>query len=241
MRSKINVVFDEALVAFCGRVRAEFAEGIAYFSANYHDCGSQVRLQTEIRDYIVEHQAEFRLSWGALSQRSHYSHPGFFAIFMCITADLTQCTSCDDALQQTDYQECVSAITDIGDGGDEESVCVCGHDCSTANTYRITNKKTGLMSIVGQDCIRKHKLVDPKVFARAKKEARVAVKQKKITIARALELVLMKRMFNALKRRCPRCDVAIEHTEKRRYCKSEKRCNACLNRMYNKPFILLVK
>lgn len=236
MRSKINVVFDEALVAFCGRVRVEFAEGIAYFLVNYHDYGSQVRLQAEIRDYIVEHQTEFRLSWGVLSQRSHYSHPGFFAIFMCIAADLTECTSCDDALQQTNYQECVSAITDIGVGGDEESTCVCGHACSTGNTYRITNKKTGIMSIVGQDCIKKHKLVDPKVFARAKKEA---VKQKKITIARALELVLMKRMFNALKRRCPRCDVVIEHAEKRRYCKSEKRCHTCLNRIYNKPFVSL--
>lgn len=242
MASEISVAYNNLLVEFCGRVCERFATAFAAIQRGDYEWGFVVRHQAEVRDYIILHQAEITLLNGVvLRNQSRFAYPTLFAIYMCIIADLNECRSCDDALQQTDRNDCSRIFTHLGDLMDTESNCVCSHSCMALNTYKIINGRTGLVSIVGQDCIQKNELIEPAVLARVKKETRVAVKQKKITIARALEPVLMKRMFNALKRRCPRCDVAIEHTEKRHYCKSEKRCHACLNRMYNKPFILLEK
>lgn len=235
MESEIGAKYDNLLIALCGRVREKFAEAFEILKSNDYEWGFVIKHQAEVRDYIILHQAEITLLNGVvLKNQSTHAYPTLFAIYMCIMADLNECKKWDDALQQTDRYECRRIFTHKDDLMDTESNCVCSHRCRARNTYAITNRLTGLVSIVGQDCIEKNKLIESTVLSRAKKETRAAVKQYK---ERKLELVLMKRMFDALKRRCPRCDVVIEHTEKRPYCKSEKRCNACCNRMYNKPFV----
>lgn len=235
MDSEISATYNILLVEFCGRIRERFAVAFEILKSGDYEWGFVIRHQAEVRDYIILHQAEITLlNEVVLKNQSRYAYPTLFAIYMCIIADLNECKNWNDALHQTDRNECRVIFPHMDEPLDTSSNCVCSHSCRARNTYGIINKLTGLVSIVGSDCIFKNGLIEAPVFARAKKETRMAVKQDK---ERKLELELRKREFDALKRRCPRCNAVIEFTEKRPYCKSEKRCNACLNRIYNKPFV----
>ena len=183
-KSYIRVVYDARLIAMCERIRALFVFELAYFSSRPFAFAFQLDTQAKIRDYVIAHQSEITLDSGPpLMNHAPHSYPSLFAIYLCVIADLSKCASCDDALRQTDHTQVYPVITQLVECDNDESNCVCSHACCMANTFRVTNMQTGLMSLIGCDCLEKYELVCPVMLRAKKKEARAAAKTRKVRIA----------------------------------------------------------
>lgn len=229
--SKIRVEYNQKLKDFCKKVNVQFAAGLQYLNFYHTDYTFQLRLQTEIRDYIIAHQDEITIKGKSrLELDNTSSYPSLFAIYLCIIADLNTCNTCNDARQQIDFFLCKPVTDWVGDPR-----CVCSKPCNFRNLLRVQNLKTNLVCIIGSSCIYKYELIDPTVQKKALKENRrfeaLEKRRNEDNEARAINHrngVLMRTMFNALKKKCRDCEEPIRHLPWGPYCCKKPGCDCQL-------------
>lgn len=188
MKSKIQIYWNARFVTFITKLKKTF-EYVLDFSVDINTRYDQLELQLfakyqqQIREWIYEHQKEIDFSRPILlCDKGPNSYPNVFAIFIAFICDLDTCTDFASCMNQINrmYMQTPFAkfeentmFNDRNDMDDDDADhCCCSHECIAFNLYYIRNKQTNYQILVGNVCIDKNELIEPRYYQFALQQAK---------------------------------------------------------------------
>ena len=188
--SIVNIVFNQKLISFAYNTQAKhkllLESTIGYENTRNYE--SILRVQKTIRQDIVnnQHLIPFNDPNHKLMIGCKKSMPELFALYMIISGDISIMRNITDVMIQTEAGSEVSLFEN--DDNDEKDYCVCGHICHTNNLWCIKNKYTKYATIVGCDCVNKHKLIDSSIM-NASYNNRATLKKDAVDVPKAKRFI----------------------------------------------------
>jgi hypothetical protein len=131
-------------------------------------------VQDRIRKYIVKNQKEIDMKNNKkMFLGCHSSHEDFFCIFIALLIrdeKLDDFENLNEILEYIKKHEAFGmsgyACSDVENTGSSQLrfCCACDHNCSPQNLYVINNPDTFYAIIVGSECIKKYKIIEPRII-----------------------------------------------------------------------------
>lgn len=196
--SIVNIVFNQKLISFAYNTQAKFKSLLeSTIGADKH-YELILSVQFLIRIHIIDNQhlIDFTIPNHKLIIGCKNSMPDLFALYMIISGDISLMSNITDVMSQTEAGTEVSLFAN--DDNEDKDYCVCSHPCYTNNLWCIKNKYTKYNTIVGCDCVNKHKLIDASIM-NASNNNRCALKKDAVDVPKA------KRFITSLETRVINC------------------------------------
>jgi len=172
--TKTNIIYNDKFKNFIKKIKRNFPED-AFKSQNLEE---KMDLQDRIRKYIVKNQYENENEIDMKNNKKmflgcHSSHEDFFCIFIALLIrdeKLDDFKNLNEILEYIKKQEAFGmsgyACSDVENTGSSQLrfCCACDHNCSPQNLYVINNPDTFYAIIVGSKCIKKYKIIEPRIM-----------------------------------------------------------------------------
>jgi hypothetical protein len=168
--TKTNVIYNDNFKNFIKKMKRNFSED----DLKTQNLEDKMDLQDRIRKYIVKNQKEIDMKNNKkMFLGSHSSHEDFFCIFIALLIrdeKLDDFKNLNEILEYNKKHEAFGmsgyACSDAENTGSSQLrfCCACAHDCSPQNLYVINNPDTFYAIIVGSECIKKYKIIEPRII-----------------------------------------------------------------------------
>jgi len=172
-KTTTNIIYNARFIYFIQRLKKHFSVEIEDVMKTHGDISDFTCIQNKIREYIVEYQHEIDTKNNKkIVNNSPYSYPDFFCIFIAIICDDTQLNKYNGLNEILEYIIKTQPLSMSGYSSNESNnehsnitfQCACGHICSPQNLYYICEPDTLTRILVGCDCIKKYKIIEPIVM-----------------------------------------------------------------------------
>ena len=170
--TKTNIIYNDKFKNFIKKIKRNFPED-AFKSQNLEE---KMDLQDRIRKYIVKNQYQNEIDMKNNKKMflgCHSSHEDFFCIFIALLIrdeKLDDFKNLNEILEYIKKHEAFGmsgyASSDVENTGSSQLrfCCACDHNCSPQKLYVINNPDTFYAIIVGSECIKKYKIIEPRII-----------------------------------------------------------------------------
>jgi hypothetical protein len=221
--NKTRIIFNSKFKEFINKLKVENSAILNQTKTLNYNIVEEI--QEEIRKWIIENQSYLTFCWNNQKiDKSPYSMPDFFVIFISLLVDLDKCYNWEDIYTEfknmRDNKIIIDFTIDASDNllEDDETLrtssCLCSHKCLFKNMAFISNNISEIKLWIACDCCEKTGIMTKSEFQKRVREARPKIMkayQEKKTIEKK------KRKESELEkiyRRCNNCDeLKVLHIE----------------------------